>query len=157
MIKKILICCLMTAFLFLIDVGDAYSLQVIVDGQSITIEKNAGDIITLNILRDDCLGWEVEPNSVVIEDDVFVMPESDVVVTAIIPTEYLLSTGVSEIIIESNQPVGTEVAIRTISESEINFGKWLSSGMILSNPSNSTLSFVMPYNDVRLNGSYKMR
>lgn len=155
MIKKLVMCCFITMLLFLVGVGEAYTLQVIVDGQSISLEKNEGELVTLNILRNDCLGWKVNQGNVEIIDNIFVMPAESVIISAIIPTEYLLSTGISEIIIESDQPVGTTVTVSTSSKFGKNFSNWLSSGMILSNSSTQLLSFTMPYNEVKINGTYK--
>ena len=154
MIKKFVISCMIVFLFLLVNVGDAYTLQVIVDGQSITVEKREMEIVTLNILRNDCLGWKVEKGNVEIIDDVFVMPAENVIISAIIPTEYMLSTGISEIIIESDQPVGTTVTVQTTSTLDVDFSQWLSSGMILSNSEIKLLSFVMPYNDVTLNATY---
>ena len=154
MIKKFVISCMIVFLFLLVNVGDAYTLQVIVDGQSITVEKREMEIVTLNILRNDCLGWKVEKGNVEIIDDVFVMPAENVIISAIIPTEYMLSTGISEIMIESDQPVGTTVTVQTTSTLDVDFSQWLSSGMILSNSEIKLLSFVMPYNDVTLNATY---
>jgi len=156
MVKKFIMSCMIATLLFLVNVGDAYTLQVIVDGQSITVEKNAKEMVTLNILRNDCLGWKVEQGNVEIVNNIFVMPAENVIISAIIPTEYLLSTAISEIIIESDQPVGTTVTVNATSALELEFSQWLSSGMILSNPETKVLSFTMPYNEVKLNATYIM-
>ena len=156
MIKKFLISCIFISFIFLINVGYAYSLQIIVDGQSITIEKNAKEAVTLNILRSDCLGWTVKQGNVTIVEDSFIMPAEDVIIEAIIPTEYPLITAVNAtdscIMIESDQPVGTTVTLKAGSTLGNAF-QWLSWGMILSNNSAQLLSFTMPYNEVRLNAN----
>lgn len=154
MIKKFIMSCMIAVLLLLVNIGDAYTLQVIVDGQSITVEKKPRETVTLNILRNDCLGWEVKKGTVEIVDNIFIMPEEDVIIEAIIPTEYRLSTGIAEIIIESDQPVGTAVTVDTSSSLEIDFNQWLSLGMILSNPQSRLLSFTMPYHDVKLNAVY---
>jgi len=152
MIKKLLISCLFFSFIFLINIGYGYSLQIIVDGQSITIDKSENEAVTLNILRSDCLGWKVKQGNVEIVENFFVMPSENVVIEAIIPTEYLLSTGLHDMIIESDQPVGTKVTISAASTLNGAFS-WLSWGMILSNTNDQKLTFTMPYNEVKLNAN----
>lgn len=152
MIRKFLMSCFLMGFIFFINIGYAYSLQIIVDGQSITIQKNANEAVTLNILRSDCLGWKVNQGNVVITEDSFIMPAEDVIIEAIIPTEYPLITSVNDIIIESNQPVESSVTISAESTLGSAF-KWLSWGMILTNNTTGLISFKMPYNEVRLNAN----
>jgi len=130
-----------------------YTLRVIVDGQSVIIAKKAYEAVTLNVLRTDFQGWKVEQGNVTIKDNMFIMPPENVVISAIIPTEYLLSTGLQDMIIESNQPVRTEVTINLSSTSGNAVFNWLSNGMILSNTSMQSLRFVMPYNEVKLNAN----
>ena len=149
------------ALIFLVNTTLAYTLKITVKGMELEVTRKAGNVIELEKLTKDIIGWEVKKGDIEIVDDKFIMPEEDVEIEAITQEavgRYKLTVESPFVSTTEKKLEGQSVTVNATSSDAHEFYKWKATGITLTAEQEkmSTLTFTMPSNAVTLEAIYEI-
>ncbi len=117
------------------SVSSPYTVTLRIKGIDLVVSGDVGEVIDLDIKIPEITGWNVKEGGVTITDDEFIMPESNVVIEAIMAEdrqEITIDTGLF-VLKNSSKIVGEPVVVQAITNTnDYYFGGWDISGMTFS-------------------------
>lgn len=149
---------LLIAIVFLLNTSLAYTVTIIVDGVRLSITRDVDQVVDLRAKLGEMQGWKVKSGGVTIENDQFLMPASDVLIEAILPTyKYMLTVENFGAISDSLKLADSEVVATATETAEQRFTGWTVEGINLTpqEKAGQTITFSMPYNEVTLTANYE--
>lgn len=169
--KKIPI--LLLSIVFLINTALAYTVTIIIDDVRLEVTRDVGKTVELVPELDEIEGWTVKSGGVTIENNQFPMPESNVVIEAIMSDDsnegdddddleeennvYILTIKNHDATVIGKKTAGTQVIVTaTAGDLEV-FSSWSVEEGITLTPAQQTnpiLTFTMPENNVSLVANY---
>jgi len=143
-------------------IENSYTLTTTINNVKEVTTREAGESITLNANTEEgyvFTGWDAL--GITLEDTTlstitFIMPENDVEIKATYLEAYTLTTIIDDVEEITQRKAGESVTVIAVTSEGCTFVNWNATGITLEDTTSSTITFIMPENNVEIEAIYHL-